>query len=117
MKLALLISSMVLMMFSNAVLAQVRKCTDNNGKVMYVQGVCPLSASNGKTIKTAVPKEGATPSRGDSLAEKSAAFDKRQAERNRNDAAVEKHRDSLRAAERFMSAPLAPGERRTVRIQ
>lgn len=100
--------------------AQVQKCTAANGKVTYTDTFCP-SAAKDRTLGIAAmaPREhAAAPVAAErSLAAENADFNKRHAQRARDDV------DSAYAANQramindFYNKPLAPGEKRTLTVK
>ncbi|MBR7801422.1 DUF4124 domain-containing protein [Undibacterium fentianense] len=103
-----------LVVLSANVTAQVKKCTDKNGKVTYTQAVCPQATAKDKTIMAYTPVSNAAPAAGRDLYAENQAFNQRQAQRNRIEAVQNSNREAIAAFEKAVNRPLAPGEvRRT----
>lgn len=90
--------------------AQVKKCTDSEGKVTYTQASCPKTSKKNQTLMPYTPTSSATPNQGRDLYEESKAFNQRQAQRDYLNAVETKNRMAIEAFHTAVNKPLEPGQ-------
>lgn len=90
--------------------AQVKKCTDGNGKVTYTQSACPKATQKDHTMMTYTPTSSASPNQGRDLYEENKAFNQRQAQRDYLSSVETQNRMAIDAFHKAADKPLAPGQ-------
>lgn len=90
--------------------AQVKKCTDSNGKVTYAQSTCPKATQKDHTLMSFTPTSSAKPNQGRDLSEESKAFNQRQAQRDYLNSVETQNRMAIDAFHKATDKPLAPGQ-------
>ena len=102
-----------------AAYAQVQKCIDSKGTVLYSQTPCPNNAAQEKRLKqqgsvTNGVNGGSDAGSSRDWSAENAAINSRQAQKERTE---NTNRAAISAFDRAVNAPLAPGERRTVTLR
>ncbi len=96
--------------------AQVKKCSDANGKVTYTQATCPKATRKDQTLLAYTPTSSAKPNQGRDLYEESKAFNQRQEQRDYLSAVESHNRAAVDAFQKAIDKPLEPGQVRETRL-
>ncbi|WP_395006572.1 DUF4124 domain-containing protein [Undibacterium sp.] len=96
----------------NVAQAQVKKCTDAQGRITYTQNSCPKATTKDKTIMAYTPVSPTQASQGRDWQQENKAFHQRQAQRDSIAFAESKNRAAIETFNAAINKPLQPGQSR-----